>query len=198
MATPGIREEKAALRKAMQAVLEGMDETQRQAASRQACERLLRQPIWQQAKAVLGYAPMPQELDIWPGLLQGLATGKTICLPRYRASSRDYEAARIQQPDQEVHCGTFGIREPARLCAAVPLNKLDLILVPGVAFAANGARLGRGQGYYDKWLGAFEGITCGASFDEQVLNTMPTEPHDIYLDCILTPTRWLVAGGGPV
>lgn len=193
-----IKETKAALRKEMRAVLRSLDDVQRGQAGRQACDRLREQRVWREARAILGYAPVPPELDIWPMVAEGLAAGKLVCLPRYVREIDHYEAAQIREPQRDLQPGNIGIREPAIHCAAIPLNRLDLILVPGVAFAVNGARLGRGQGYYDHLLATFEGIKCGVSFDEQVLSTLPTEPHDIHLDCILTPTRWLVAGRGPV
>ena len=70
------------------------------------------------------------------------------------------------------------------------LNRLDLVLVPGVAFDLNGRRLGRGKGYYDRLLAEFEGWTCGVAFDQQVVEAVPSEPHDMRLTCLVTPTRW--------
>ena len=87
--------------------------------------------------------------------------------------------------------GHFGIREPRSHCARFPSDQLDLILVPGVAFDLHGRRLGRGKGYYDQLLGALRGTTCGVAFDQQIVDEIPVEPHDVRLDCILTPTRWV-------
>ena len=68
--------------------------------------------------------------------------------------------------------------------------RLDLVLVPGVAFDLHGRRLGRGRGYYDRLLSQVGGRTCGVAFDEQVVSEVPVEAHDVLLNCILTPTRW--------
>jgi 5-formyltetrahydrofolate cyclo-ligase len=76
-------------------------------------------------------------------------------------------------------------------CLAQPVNKLDLVLVPGVAFDLHGRRLGRGKGFYDQLLATVRGTTIGAAFEQQVVREVPVEPHDVYLNCILTPTRWL-------
>ncbi|HLP77584.1 MAG TPA: 5-formyltetrahydrofolate cyclo-ligase, partial [Candidatus Paceibacterota bacterium] len=76
-------------------------------------------------------------------------------------------------------------------CAPVSLNQLDLVLVPGVAFDACGRRLGRGKGFYDRLLADTRGIKCGVAFDEQIVTGIPVEPHDVLVDCILTPTRWI-------
>jgi 5-formyltetrahydrofolate cyclo-ligase len=66
-----------------------------------------------------------------------------------------------------------------------------LILVPGVAFDLHGGRLGRGKGYYDRLLKELRGTTCGVAFDQQVVEAIPVEPHDVRLDHVLTPTRWI-------
>jgi len=68
--------------------------------------------------------------------------------------------------------------------------RLDLALVPGVAFDLNGHRLGRGKGYYDRLLAMLTGPACGVAFDQQIVSQVPNEPHDVRLSCILTPTRW--------
>jgi 5-formyltetrahydrofolate cyclo-ligase len=102
-----------------------------------------------------------------------------------------YTACPIQDPASDLETGAFGIREPAARCAVEPLNKLDLILVPGVAFDLTGHRLGRGKGFYDQLLTAVRGKTCGIAFDQQIVREVPVEPHDKVLNCILTPTRWI-------
>ena len=87
--------------------------------------------------------------------------------------------------------GKFGILEPAAACELGELKRLDLILVPGVAFDWQGHRLGRGKGYYDRLLGEVSGTTCGVGYDHQIIATIPVEPHDVRLNCILTPSHWL-------
>ncbi|MEY2466031.1 MAG: 5-formyltetrahydrofolate cyclo-ligase, partial [Verrucomicrobiota bacterium] len=72
-----------------------------------------------------------------------------------------------------------------------PIKPLDLILVPGVAFELHGRRLGRGKGFYDRLLADMRGTTCGVAFDEQIVAEIPVEPHDVHLDYLLTPTRWI-------
>jgi len=71
------------------------------------------------------------------------------------------------------------------------LNRLDFILVPGVAFDLQGRRLGRGKGFYDQILAVVRGTVCGVAFDQQITPEIPVEPHDAVVNCILTPTRWI-------
>ena len=134
-----------------------------------------RKPVWQTAQRVLFFAPLPEELDVWPLLSEALAGGKSVALPRFVAETKSYEACAIQDPERDLQVGHFGIREPKRACARLPSNRLDLILVPGVAFDLQGRRLGRGKGYYDRLLKDLRGRTCGVAFDQQIVAEIPVE-----------------------
>jgi 5-formyltetrahydrofolate cyclo-ligase len=186
-----IREAKQTLRNQVSARLNRMEPGERAAASAQARALLAAQPLWKTAQWVLFFAPLPGELDVWPLLAEALSTGKRVALPRFVAESKTYEACQIQDVESDLHMGHVGIREPAICCARLSSTRLDLILVPGVAFDLQGRRLGRGKGYYDQLLRVFCGTTCGVAFDEQVVGEIPVEAHDVRLDCVLTPTRWV-------
>ena len=186
-----ISESKNALRKEIRLRLKAMTPEQRATASGRACALLEQQAAWKRASLIFFYAPLPEELDIWPLLGDSLAAGKTVALPRFDSATQRYVACQIQDLAKDLHHGQFGIREAAGHCAPVVSNRLDLILVPGVAFDLQGRRLGRGKGFYDQMLATVRGTTCGVAFDEQIVDTIPVEPHDVHLNCILTPTRWI-------
>jgi 5-formyltetrahydrofolate cyclo-ligase len=186
-----IREAKQALRKQVCAELKRMEPGERAAASAGARAVLAAQALWKTAQAILFFAPLPEELDVWPLLIEALSAGKQVALPRFVAETRTYETCLIVDPNTDLKLGHFGIREPASRCARLVSNRLDLILVPGVAFDLQCHRLGRGRGYYDQLLGLMSGTTCGAAFENQILNHVPVEPHDVRLNCLLTPTRWI-------
>lgn len=186
-----IREAKQALREQVRGELDRLGPAERAAAAAQARARLAAQPVWQTAQRVLLFASLPEELDLWPLLSEALAVGKSVALPRFVAETKSYEACTIRDPERDLQMGHFGIREPKRACAPLPSHGLDLILVPGVAFDLQGRRLGRGKGYYDQLLKELRGRTCGVAFEQQVVAEIPVETHDVRLDCILTPTRWV-------
>jgi 5-formyltetrahydrofolate cyclo-ligase len=186
-----LTQSKSMLREQIRACLKSMPPDQRTAASAQACARLEQQAVWKCAQMVFFYAPLPGELDVWPLLGDGLTAGKTIALPRFDSATQRYVACQITDLAKDLSAGQFGIREPGGHCIAIPLNRLDLVLVPGVAFDRHGRRLGRGKGFYDQLLTVVRGTTCGVAFDEQIVEAVPVEPHDVHLNCILTPTRWL-------
>ena len=186
-----ILETKASLRQRLRERLKAMPPVERATGSANLCGLLREQSIWKQARCVLFYAALSDEVDIWPLLEVAIAEGKIVALPRYRSEQECYGAARLQNPGNDTKTGEFGIREPTADCTGVPLNQLDLILVPGVGFDLSGRRLGRGKGYYDRLLTGVRGAKCGLAFEKQIVMAIPTEPHDITLDYIATPTRWL-------
>ena len=188
---PTVQHAKAALRRQIRDVLSEMKNSSRAEASAKACSLLASQSIWKSADSVLFYAPLPEELNVWPLVEVALGAGKVVALPRFNPETQRYTACRVSDLGGEVLSGQFGIREPSAHCQEVSLNRLDLILVPGVAFDALGHRLGRGKGYYDRFLSVATGTRCGVAFDEQIVSEVPLAPHDVHLNCILTPTRWI-------
>jgi len=191
MNTP-VPEAKRLLRIQTAARFLGLSQHARDQGSTQARDLLVQQRAWKAARSVLLFAPMAGELNVWPLLAAALDGGKAVALPRYVRESRTYTACWVRDPDRDVGLGYFGIREPLPSCAPALLNSLDLVLVPGVAFDLHGRRLGRGKGYYDQLLAGVCGTTCGVAFDEQIVREVPLEPHDVLMNCILTPTRWVM------
>jgi len=185
-----IAKQKAELRHRMRSELKRLSPAVRLAGSGQVCSRLQAQPIWREARSVLLFAPLPDEVDVAPLFKLALVAGKKLALPRFEHRGQSYVASRVVNPTEDLRPGRFGISEPAETCAGVPLNELDFLVVPGVAFTLDGRRLGRGKAFYDRLLASARGITCGVAFDEQIVDAIPTEPHDIRLDLILTPSLW--------
>jgi len=182
---------KARLRQQVRDRVRAMLPEAREATSLQICSRLRQQAIWTSAGSILFFAPLPGEPDVWPLLEEALLAGKTVALPRFSETTQSYVACVVQNPQTDLRSGQFGIREPGLSCPEIPFNRLDLVLVPGLAFQADGCRLGRGKGFYDRLLAAVRGRKCGVAFDEQIVGAIPTGPLDIRVNCIVTPTRWI-------
>ena len=184
-----VQDLKLGLRRTVRERLSHMSGAQRDAGAELARKQLEKQGAWKDARTILFYAPLPGELDIWPLLPDALQAGKEVFLPRFDPESKGYVAHCVKSPETDLEDGQFGIREPKARCAQLPLNRLDFVLVPGIAFDLHGRRLGRGRGYYDQILAVVRGKTCGVAFDEQIVAEVPVEPHDIIVHCILTPSR---------
>ena len=188
---PDLSADKARLRQEVRQRLQALSGRDRSERSSRACSLLACQKAWQNAQTVLFYAPLELEIDVWPLLEMGVKSGKITCLPRFEKQEEGYCACAVRDLTSQIGLGRYGIREPGAGCSVVALNRLDLVLVPGVAFDIRGHRLGRGKGFYDRLLGAVRGTTCGVGFDEQIVQQVPVAPHDSDVNCILTPTRWI-------
>ena len=182
---------KQQLRQAIQAKLKALPEADQSCASDRARSLLEKQTSWKGATRILFYAPLPGELDVWPLFEDAVRGGKEAYLPRFIGKQPAYAACVVRDLNRDLKSGQFGIREPVEICPEIPLNRLDFVLVPGIAVDLQGRRMGRGKGYYDRLLAEVRGKTCGVAFDEQIVEDLPVEPHDIHVNCILTPTRWI-------
>jgi 5-formyltetrahydrofolate cyclo-ligase len=183
---------KEALRREMKSLFKKADSAWMDRESLRVRQTIAAQPLWQNSKSILFYAPILEEVDIWPLINVAIQKGSTACLPRYIPQKDVYEAAIITNTDTDLIEGHFGVREPAPGCPRLLLNRLDFILVPGVAFDSSGSRLGRGRGYYDRLLPMTQGLRCGVGYEQQIRSEIPVEPHDIHVDYVATPQRWIV------
>ena len=181
--------QKATLRKQIHTVLQKISPMARAIASAQICARLKEQEFWKNVATILFFAPLPGEVDLWPLLEETLTARRTVALPRFDPAEQSYVACRVQNLRTEIVAGQFGIREPDTGCIEIPFGRLDLILVPGIAFDLHGNRLGRGKGFYDRILTEVRGVKCGVAFDEQIADEIPAGKLDLPMDFILTPTR---------
>ncbi len=188
--TPGPGATKSDWRRHFREQIRQLTPAERAAASALICGRVESRPEWQRARAVFLFVPTPDEPEIFPLARAALAAGKIVVMPRYCPNDDSYEAARVTDLARDLTRGRFGISEPLAECPRFLLNELDFSLVPGIGFALDGGRLGRGRGYFDRLLAAIPGFKCGVAFDCQVAPEFSLEPHDVVLDCILTPTRW--------
>jgi len=186
-------ETKAGLRQRIRANLAKISLAVRMVESLDLCARL--EPQLQSAHSILFYAPLPNELDVWPLLEKLLASNKICALPAFDEAAQFYTARRVKNLETDIFTGKFGVSEPLASCEAIPFDHFDLVLVPGMAFDLNGNRLGRGRGFYDRILAQASGIKCGVSYDFQLMEQIPTEAHDARVNFIFTPNRCLKRKG---
>lgn len=115
--------------------------------------------------------------------------GHTIALPFFPADDAPMEFRKFTDPHagSDLEDGPFGIPQPRSAAASV---LPDILFIPLVGFTADLERLGQGGGHYDRWLAEHPGrIAIGLAWDVQLVDKLPTEPHDILLDGVVTPTR---------
>ena len=130
-----------------------------------------------------GMGSEPDTLRLLPFLF---STGKAVCLPRCLPGNQ--MEARLVQRDSQLVRHPYGMLEPGLDCPVIPAEQIDLALIPGLAFDRSGGRLGRGGGYYDRWLTGFSGITIALCRDGLLLDTIPRLPHDVGVKLVITET----------
>ena len=143
-------------------------------------QKLAVHPSFQKAERVMLYASLPDEVQTLDFLTEWKSK-KAIILPTVVGD--DIIPVALKNDSRMVE-GDFHILEPEEK----PYDgALDLIVVPGMAFDPNGHRLGRGKGYYDRFLTKYPDVkTIGICFDFQFLPEIPTEPHDKIIDEVIT------------
>lgn len=148
--------------------------------SEEACLLLEKSPEWNEAKTILLYCNLPDEVQTKGLIRRAISSGKKIVLPV--VSNQDLEL-RAYQGEGTLQEGAYHILEPQ---GEEYKGSVDLAVVPGMAFDKDGHRLGRGKGFYDR---LFHRISCpkiGLCFHFQVLENIPVEPHDIRMDSVIS------------
>lgn len=126
---------------------------------------------------VAAFAPMPEEVILWP-LLETIAASGRLVLPRVDG---EHVALHRVAHLAALRSGPMRLREPAPDAPVVAPDEVDVFLVPGLGFTRDGRRIGRGRGYYDRLLAdAREDVPrLGVCYACQLVDTLPTEPHDM-------------------
>ncbi|MDP2905034.1 MAG: 5-formyltetrahydrofolate cyclo-ligase [Candidatus Omnitrophota bacterium] len=160
-------------------------EENRDRKSRALKAKLLRTKVFKKAKAIMFYISLGGEPDTSGMITAARSLGKIVMVPVCMKNKILIRPCLLED-SAKLRVGPYGIREPA-LERPVPLDNLDLVIVPGVAFDKKGNRLGRGKGYYDRFLAILspKTATIGLAFDFQILPSVPVQAHDVSVGKVL-------------
>lgn len=182
-----VSDAKASLRTELRNQLAAIPAEERLRASDRILAQLEALPEWQAARNVMLYAPAAVEpgIDRLWSLNGARLAGKQVFYPR--VNGEGLEIRRVVSP-ADLQIGRFGLREPnpERTEWGDPA-RLDIMLVPGLAFTTAGVRLGRGGGYFDRLLADLPArvLTIGTAFRAQVRESLPEEGHDQRMQRVL-------------
>ena len=152
----------------------------------EAIARALKASAWfREAKTVFVYVALPTEPDTSAILRAALMAGKTVLAPKCLA--RPEMLALPIREETVLAPGAFGVPEPPLPADLSGLPSPDLAVVPCVAAAKNGARLGHGGGYYDAFLSAHPCRRVCLCFSETLADNLPVQAHDVPMDAVVTP-----------
>ncbi|MCH5316359.1 MAG: 5-formyltetrahydrofolate cyclo-ligase [Eubacterium sp.] len=153
---------------------------------RQICDNFLNSELYKNAKLLLCYAALKDEINADRIIKKALADGKNVALPRCADKSGNMDFYYIDLLSK-LSVGSFGIREPnTELCEKVDSFSDCVCLVPALSFDKSGYRLGYGKGYYDKFLKKFIIISVGLCYNDCLSKALPVEQHDKAVDFIVT------------
>lgn len=179
-----MNEEKSALRRQVLAAERAMTPQEKAAADAAIRQHVLALPSYRCARTVMAFVGRDDEIDTRPLLSAILAAGKRLCVPLCVAAG-EMECREIGSLD-ELQKGSYGILEPPADAPRVPPEDIDLVLVPCVTCDHDGHRLGRGGGYYDRFLAAYTGSTALLARETLTRHPIPQHPHDRVVKPVVT------------
>lgn len=187
-----IRTLKSSLREAARAAVSGLSPPERRAASARIVAHLEAWVEWRNSILPMGFLPMSDEPDLTPLLLARLQARPPVALPKVDATGAGLDLVLAEGPQAldpaRRRAGPRGTAHPeGPQCRA---SEVDLVLVPGRAFDRHGGRLGRGGGFYDRFLPELPASArlVAVAFECQMVASVPMEAHDRRVAWICTET----------
>ena len=150
-------------------------------------KNVISMPEYQNSGNVFAYLSVGYEADTRKIIEHALENGKKVALPLI--VSDGIMEARVISSLTELESGRFDIPAPTADSEILYPNELDMIIVPAAAFDLEGRRLGKGGGYYDRYLAGTKAFTVGLAREEMLLEEIPMEEHDINVKCVVTEKR---------
>lgn len=207
----GIVEAKRRIRREMSEVLAHLGPSDRRAASIALAQRLKAVPAVRDARTLMAFLSLPTEIDTWPIIRWAWGQGKRVAVPRIGPAlpadaplgDRDMVPVILEAADVEsagdhpaVRPGPLGILDVPG-AAAVALSQIDVVLAPCQAMDRAGHRLGKGGGFYDRFLSRpdLRAWRIGIGFRDQVLDEIPVAEHDCRVDMVVTDAEVLTVDG---
>ena len=152
-------------------------------------ENLSNLPIYKQAKVIMVYYPLEGEVDILRVVRKDLGI-KRFCFPVMNTETKSLRAFEISNIEEDFVLGPFGVKEPdTKKTKEVDIKEIDIVIVPGLAFDRQKNRLGRGAGFYDRFLERISPLIkkIGVGFEFQILENLPTHlPLDQKIDIVVS------------
>jgi 5-formyltetrahydrofolate cyclo-ligase len=154
--------------------------------------RLFKMNEFVQSSAILFYVSYDNEVYTHEIIKESIANKKIVVVPVTDKKNKILILSKLESWD-DLSLGEYNILEPRKeKIKEISIDKINLIIVPGVGFDESGHRIGHGKGYYDNLLKNTKSKTIGLAFEFQVIKNIPFEKHDIPIDKIVTEERIIV------
>ena len=143
--------------------------------------------VYKRAETIFSYVGVGTEPDTAAIIKDALEAGKRVAVPKITGEGT-MDAALISSLD-ELEAGKLGLIEPSAGYTAAELSDTDVIIIPAAAFSKRLERLGRGGGYYDRFLVQSRGIKIGIGREKLLFDELQTQPHDVGIDVLITEEK---------
>jgi 5-formyltetrahydrofolate cyclo-ligase len=183
---------KRELRQAAQKQFEALGNEQYELKSQAIAERLFDFANFQESQTILLYASLPTEPESRRILEECFSLGKVVLLPVTHPKTFELLSFRLEKPGNSLRRGVTGRQEPdPRFCKFVPLDFVDLAIIPGLVFDERGGRIGYGTGCYDRLIPELPPTTrkVALAMEHQLVSQVPMESHDRFVDILITEDR---------
>ena len=171
----------------LNALLEQRSDRDVHKLSFRACEWLCELEEFKRANTVMLFLAMPKEIDTSHAILQALQQDKTVLVPIVAWKERQLTPVVIHTLNCAMEISRYGLRNPTS-SETLPLSEIDLVVTPGLGFDLNANRIGRGGGFYDRFLSSeqLKTIRCGFGFEDQLMDQLPVYEHDAKMHMLVT------------
>jgi 5-formyltetrahydrofolate cyclo-ligase len=187
-----IQETKQEIRNRIETIVSTMAPAERQGKNENIEERLFEFANFLESRIILLYASRPVEVPTTRIIRKSFEFGKIVVLPAFDADKRESRLLKIDDPGKDLVPGPRGALQPnPERCKQVPLECIDIAIVPGVALDEKGGRIGSGAGFYDRLIPKLPATTrkVALALEEQIIPQVPTEHHDRFVDIIISNER---------
>ena len=140
------------------------------------------------ANTIFTYVSKDKEVGTIDLINHSISLGKTICVPLTKIDNNSLEIREIKDLT-DLKIGNFDILEPNEKTKIINPKEIELSFIPGLAFGIGCDRLGRGGGYFDRFLMSSRGLKVGLAYEFQIFDSLPVQKHDIKMDRIITTKR---------
>lgn len=186
--TPDPQAEKAAIRAATRAAVAAMTPQQKAAESTTICDRVQKLDLYKNARVIMMFVPLPDEPLIEPLARHAISRGKMVVIPRPDWTDNTMVAALVQDWKTDIVKDHTGFPAPLEDAPTYDPDSINCILVPGLAFTPTGVRLGRGGGFYDRYLAQIPiHKRIGLCYRCQLVDQIPLLPHDEAMAQVVSP-----------
>lgn len=154
--------------------------------------RLFEFANFMEANISLLYMPHGHEVDTRQIIQRCFDYNKLIVLPAFDVNKFSMKLMKVDRLEEDLRVGPRGILEPdPGHCKIVPIDRIDIAIIPGIALDEKGGRIGSGEGYYDRFLPRLPITTrkVALAYECQIIQQVPMESHDKHVDIIITEER---------